>query len=56
MSEKARRAVGGGASGGTDCACAFALVCHQNITILSFCQSLKSLNFQPFARDEEVAQ
>ena len=56
MSEKARRAVGGGASGGVDRARVSARVCHQNNTNLSFCQSLKSLNFQTFARDEEVAQ
>ena len=56
MSEKASRTGAGGAAGGVDRASVSARVCHQNNTNLSFCQSLKSLNFQPFARDEEVAQ
>ena len=56
MSEKARHAVAGGVSGGVDRACLSARVYGQNTTNLSFCQSLKSSNFQPFARDEEVVQ
>jgi len=56
MSEKARHAVAGGVSGGVDRASVSARVCHQDTTNLSFCQSLKSSNFQTFARDEEVVQ